>query len=265
MPDINALLSILRASSKKLPGLKFAWGLIGASVTAAIIITILGSSKATILSIALTIVGMLVIFVVSVAVSKASIASWPAIVFVWSVTLFFVIFLGFTISAYAFSWPCNWVLFLDIQGSECSKPECRFDNLLSFSNDPVAVYVPGESKSEITPISGGWLIDFSNDRNGTGVAFVFEQALDVRGCGQLELRGTSTQDVHFLIEYKTKLDNEHPAIVARSPFKLFRSSSEVNSTKLPLTYGGTVNEIVINFSTIGETSKFIIESIQLVR
>lgn len=267
MPNINTLLSILKASSKKLPQLKFAWGLLGISTVAALIITILGSSKAAILIMALTIVGMLIIFVASVAIDKAHVASQPAILLVWSVTLFFVIFLTFTISAIAISWPCNWVRFINILGSECSNHdgyECSFDNLLNYSNVPIAAYVPGQSQSSITPVSGGWSIDFSNNKNGTGIAFTFDRALDIRGCKKLELRGTSTQDVHFVIEYKIKLENnQQPGIVAKSPSKVFRSSSKAFPIQIPLTYYGTVNEITINFYTTGEASKVTIESIHI--
>lgn len=141
--------------------------------------------------------------------------------------------------------------------------QCSYDNLLTISNVPIAVSVPGESRSHTSPESNGWSIEFSNDKNGTGMAFVFEKSLDVRGCNQLELRGISTSSIQFIVEYKAKLDNADPVIMARSPRKFFRAGLSPQSVRVPLSYDGTISEIVINFVGMGEKSKFAVESLRL--
>lgn len=141
--------------------------------------------------------------------------------------------------------------------------QCNYENLLTVSNDPIPVYVPGESRSHICPEPNGWSIDFSNENNGTALAFTFQKSLDVRDCNQLEITGVSTNPIHFIVEYKAKLDNGNPVIMAQSPRKFFRGGLSPQSVKVPLSYDGTVNEIVINFVRIGEKSKFTIESLRL--
>lgn len=143
------------------------------------------------------------------------------------------------------------------------KERCNSDNLLAESNVPLAVSVPGESLSRISPEPNGWSIDFTNKENGTGMALVFAKSLDVRGCHQLELRGISTNPFQFVVELKAKLDNADPVIVARSTRRFFRAATNSHSVKMPLSYDGTVSEIVLNFVGIGEESKFVVESLRL--
>lgn len=117
--NVQEIIQLLRVSSSKLPQLRYAWGLLGLSCVSAIIIQLLGETRASILFIALTVVGSVIVFVLTIAFGMAAIAKKPAQLLLWSITLFFITFLSFTVSAFALSWPCNWVNFLDIQAERC--------------------------------------------------------------------------------------------------------------------------------------------------
>ncbi|WP_156826439.1 hypothetical protein [Marinobacterium rhizophilum] len=116
---MEKLVYILKEATDRLPQLRYAWGLLGVAATAAIITSILGEGKATIIIVAVTIIGLVLIFITMVALGSATIATKPAATLIWSITVFFVIFLGFTISAFAWSWPCNWVNFIELEVLEC--------------------------------------------------------------------------------------------------------------------------------------------------
>ncbi len=118
--DIKDIFSILKESTNRLPQLRFAWGVLGVAAISSLIIRLLGENKASIIVIGLTIIGTILIFVTTIAFGRTAIAEKPAQILVWSITMFFVIFLAFTVSAFAASWPCNWVIFLDISTKDCN-------------------------------------------------------------------------------------------------------------------------------------------------
>ena len=123
MLSINEILSILKNATNRLPQLRFAWGLLGISAVAALIIRLLGANKAAIVVIGLTLIGVLLVFIATIAFGKTALARRPAQVVIWSVTLFFITFLSFTVTAFAISWPCNWTRFLEIPTEKCrSRP-----------------------------------------------------------------------------------------------------------------------------------------------
>jgi len=124
------------------------------------------------------------------------------------------------------------------------------------------MYVPEESRLDISFTSDGLRVDFDNYMNGSGVAFQFSPALDVREFVRLELSGTSTQTFTFLVEYKVLEDNELRVVTSSSP-QSFHSTSETQAVKIPMQYDGWVNEIVINFPIVGESAVLTIESIRL--
>ena len=122
MLTINQLLSILKDATNRLPQLRYAYGLLGISVVAALTIRLLGPDKASIIAIASTLIGTVLVFVVAIAFGKSALAKLPAQLLVWAITLFFYCFLGFTVLAFAISWPCNWVIYLGILNKECIIP-----------------------------------------------------------------------------------------------------------------------------------------------
>lgn len=141
--------------------------------------------------------------------------------------------------------------------------ECRFNNLINCSAPPIAVYVPNESFSSATLISGKLLVDFHNSQQNTsGVVFQFKPPLNTQGFRNLELVGTSTESFMFLVEYKVN-DNNQLKIVTTSPHQSFPMASATITILIPITYDGLINEIGINFFTKDQSAKLIIESLRL--
>ncbi len=138
--------------------------------------------------------------------------------------------------------------------------ECRLSNLLNCGT-LAHVYVPGESLSSGTYSSRKLVIDFNNKQRYSGVAFLFSPALDVRGFSYVEFAGTSSQPFRFLMEYKV---NTPLSIVAKSVEQSFPASPYRVVVKVPITYEGKVDEIIINFYAAGEFSTLGIESIRLI-
>lgn len=138
--------------------------------------------------------------------------------------------------------------------------ECRISNLLSCSN-PVPVFIPGESLSTVTLTSGKLAVEFDNKQKGSGVAFLFNPALDVRSFSYLELTGTSSEGFTFLVEYKV---SNPLGIVKNSNGQLFPATSDRATVKVPIVYDGKIDEIIINFFETEKNSKLIIESIRLI-
>jgi hypothetical protein len=103
----NQLLSMLIASTNRLPQLRYAWGLLGISAVAALIIQILGKNQASIVIIVLTLIGSVLVFIATVAFENKALAKLPAQVLIWSIVISFVIFLGLLISVVTTSRPCN--------------------------------------------------------------------------------------------------------------------------------------------------------------
>jgi hypothetical protein len=107
------------------------------------------------------------------------------------------------------------------------------------------------------------IVDFDNDQSFSGIAFKFSPALDVRGFTHLEVGGTSTEAFQFVVEYKVRR-GEELQIVADSDFKWFPSASTTQTIRVPMEYGGIVDEIALMFYVKGEASEEVtIESIRL--
>ena len=147
-----------------------------------------------------------------------------------------------------------------------SPSGCELNNLLNCSN-PLPVYVYGQSSSTSTLTSGNLIVDFNNNpQNTTAEVFQFAPPLDVKGFHYLEIKGTSTstQPFDFVVEYKV-LKGKQPTIATTSRLQQFPPTSTMFSIKVPITYDGSINELGLNFSGKGQSSKFVIESMQLIR
>lgn len=120
---MNELVTLLSQATKTLPQLRFAWGLLGIAIVAALIMQIVGSDRAAIVVVSLALIGTVLVFVASVAFGRSEKASLPAIVFVWAIVIFFITFLLFTISAFAISKPRNWANLLGISSEIPSQQE----------------------------------------------------------------------------------------------------------------------------------------------
>lgn len=119
---VQTLLGILSRASQQLPELRYAWGIVGISAAAAIAMHLQGSGKAAVVAGGVAFVGFVAMVVATAAARQDSILLTPAKVLVWSIIIFVVIFLGFTVTAFAKGEPCNWALFLGIEPSHDSCP-----------------------------------------------------------------------------------------------------------------------------------------------
>lgn len=119
MVTFSVLLDTLKSATKRLRVLRFAWGLVGLSAAAALVIRLHGEGRAAIIATGFALVGFVLLIVAAYVAGPGARLFLPAMLFIWSVTLFFIIFLVFTLTAFAFSVPCNWVLWLAIPSQNC--------------------------------------------------------------------------------------------------------------------------------------------------
>lgn len=115
MPIPKNPLTILKEAIKQVNAVKYALGLAGIAAAGAIIVALAGNGPTAIIIIGLTFIGMVLLFVFSTLVSSDSISIKAAGHFLlWAVLLFFVAFLGFTVSAFAGYGPERWAVLLKI-------------------------------------------------------------------------------------------------------------------------------------------------------
>ena len=111
-------LHILNLARQAVPAVNYALGVAGISAAGAIVTFFLGWTRASVVLIALIFVGMLLLFLFSqLAVARDRTIQLAGAVLLWAVLLFFVSFLGFTVTAFALLWPPAWADFLGIQKS----------------------------------------------------------------------------------------------------------------------------------------------------
>lgn len=138
-------------------------------------------------------------------------------------------------------------------------PECRFNNLLNCS---VRVPFPQENFSASNLIDGKLFLNFNNQQLGSGLALQFKPPLNVQGFKSLEVVSTSTQGFNFEVEYK--VDNGSGLQkVETSAHQSFPIATIPITFSIPITYDGEIDEIVINFFGISESSNLIIDTIRL--
>ncbi len=113
---ISRLLLILKQATKEVPAVKYATGLVGVAATAAIIAGIVkGYSSVSILAVAFLILGMVVLYLFAMlARSTTKSTHYAGLALMWAVVLLVIIFMGFTTTAVAFDWPCNWAAILQL-------------------------------------------------------------------------------------------------------------------------------------------------------
>lgn len=147
--------------------------------------------------------------------------------------------------------------------SQALSPECKRSNLIKCSTH-IPVNVPNESSSSVIMVSGKLQTAFSNDKNGSGIALQFTPAVDVRGTSYLELRGTSSKAFSFEVQYKVR-DGTRRDIVRTSASQSFPKAPAMTAVRVPLSYDGAVDELVINFFKKGEVAQWNVESILLAK
>src|SRR5207244_9522038 len=104
----------------------------GIAAAAAIVSFFLGHSKAGVIIIGLVFVGMVLLFAFSrLAVAQNPSINFAGVILVWSVLLFFVVFLTFTVTAFAALWPPPWVDFLGIRHDDDYRPDNKIGRELA--------------------------------------------------------------------------------------------------------------------------------------
>lgn len=115
MPLFDFATTTLKSAAEQVPAVKYAVGLTGVAAALAIIIFLTGSVTNPIPLIGLVFIGGVILFIFSVAVASG-IAGGKVVasILVWCIIIFFLIFLGFTVSAFASGLPCNWAKFIAV-------------------------------------------------------------------------------------------------------------------------------------------------------
>jgi hypothetical protein len=106
---------VLNAARKAVPAVNYALGIAGIAAAASIVGLFVGQTQAGVRVIGLVFIGMVLLFVFArLAVASDRSVRVAGAVLLWSVLLFFIIFLGFTVSAFATGAPRAWAEFLGI-------------------------------------------------------------------------------------------------------------------------------------------------------
>jgi hypothetical protein len=124
----DGLLHTIDAAIKKVPAVKYAFGLAGIAACGAIVALLLGTTKTALVLLSLTFIGAVLLFIFA----KLSTSSNPAIytagsVLVWVVVGFFTFFSVITTTAFVGAWPQPWADFLGIttgnktEGALCNQ------------------------------------------------------------------------------------------------------------------------------------------------
>lgn len=124
---LTALIQLANAASKKVPAVKYAFGLAGIAACGAIIALVLGTTKSAIVILSLTFIGAVLLFVFAKLSTSANPSLFAAgTVLVWAIVGFFTIFLIFTTTAFVGAWPQPWADFLGIsQGKDKDAAVCN--------------------------------------------------------------------------------------------------------------------------------------------
>jgi hypothetical protein len=137
---ISALTKFLREAVKKVPPVKYAFGAAGIAAAGALITLFLGYGRPAVIVWAGTFIAMVLLLVfVSVATSRNPALRGPGMLLVYAVTVSFCLFLVFTVTAFAFSWPPNWAKFLGIDLSSDVRPFSVVGDTVNFGCERGAV------------------------------------------------------------------------------------------------------------------------------
>lgn len=111
-------LKVLREARRAVPFLNYAFGVVGLAAAASLIVGLIGYDRLAIFATALVLIGAVLLFAVAQLVTSQSRASvWAGIVILWTVIAMFVIFAGFTVSAFARGEPCNWADYIGVRSA----------------------------------------------------------------------------------------------------------------------------------------------------
>jgi hypothetical protein len=137
---ISSLTKFLREAVQQVPPVRYAFGAAGIAAAGALITLFLGYGRPAIIVWAGTFIAMVLLLVfASVATSRNRALRQPGMMLVYAVTVFFCFFLVFTVTAFAFSWPPNWAIFLGIDLSADIRPFSVVGDVVNFGCERGAV------------------------------------------------------------------------------------------------------------------------------
>jgi hypothetical protein len=112
-------LKVVSAAIKAVPAVGLALGLAGVAAAAAIVGTFVGSGSAAIITMVAMLLGMVVLYMVSIITTGGEVRPLPlpAAVVLWAVTLFICSMLLFLTTSIAFGWPPNFARTLGVNGT----------------------------------------------------------------------------------------------------------------------------------------------------
>jgi hypothetical protein len=135
--DVNPLALLLRIQ-REVPIVRYATGLAGVAAAISIITYFVGDTRASARLFGVTLVGMMIMIILTAMPSSLKRVQTPAIALVWVVVGDIAFLIIMTASALVFERPCAWMRFLGVaDGSGCETKTTRLPDT-TFS-DPLAV------------------------------------------------------------------------------------------------------------------------------
>ncbi len=111
--DIDTEIGILNQAVRKVPALRYAYGLAGLAAVSTIVMGFVEPDFKGVVSIALVLAGSTAVFVFAMMVAHGEKAvAWAGVLLVWSIVITLMASVFFTISALAFNWPPDWLDFV---------------------------------------------------------------------------------------------------------------------------------------------------------
>jgi hypothetical protein len=131
---------VLQAARRAVPAVDYALGAAGVAAAGAIVTSMIGKDKASVVILGGMLVAMVLLFVFArLSVAKSAAVTNAGIVLLWAVTVFFCVFLMFTASAFALGWPRPWAVFLGVDQPDRPAPasEARIHCAPVLANDHI--------------------------------------------------------------------------------------------------------------------------------
>lgn len=151
-------MSVLHQAVKRVPVMRYALGVVGIAAAGSIVTGLVGRSQATLLLLALVFIGMVLLYIFSLAAtSKPGPLRVAGVVLIWGVLLVFLTFLGFTVSAFAVGSPCPWAKLLAIK-STCDPTATSLSTAAQLGcYDKSFAPSPAGTKHPKLPGGTGWI------------------------------------------------------------------------------------------------------------
>jgi hypothetical protein len=201
--------TVLQTAINKVPAVKYALAVAGVAAAGAIVVKFLDYQQASIIIIAGVFIAMILMFIFAKMVTgpnpKTTI---PGLILLYSVLFFFVIFLGFTVTAFALGWPPAWVTFLGIHAAivDGDLPPIQPDNLskrmvtftINALSDNLAHGRPNFKPETFARTSSHW----EEQAHGTLMLHDFNGRISLNGCNGDRTKKELNTDLEFFFPNK---------------------------------------------------------------